>query len=158
MTRLVVPYVATMLRPETVASVGPYAEFIELDPADPAAYPRLLYGLWEAAEDVVIVEQDVEVPSSFLDDFAACRNEWCVLDPADRPGLAWMGCVRFRAALMVRFPDVVAWSQAVDDDGDRAWTWHKIDVRLERFLRAERVIPCCHSTPPAVHHHVYADR
>ena len=153
--RVVVPYVDGMLHLQTCEAVragAPRSEFVRLDPADDAAYARLLCGLWAAREDFAIVEHDVVPPDGWLAEIEACAGLWCLRGPLGRPGLDWLGCVRFRAEVMEAHPDLMAEALSISDDGDVAWTWRKGDVRLARVLRHARVVPCFHS-PQCAHLH-----
>lgn len=157
MTTLVtVPYVEGMLNVLThiaVSAEAPKASFVLLDHQDDTAYPRLLADLWAEEEDFALVEQDVEPPEGWLQEFDECDQPWCIRGPKGRPGLDWMGCVRYRRKLMKKHPDLAWRAMSISDDGDTAWTWRKIDVRMARVLRSEHVAPCFH-TPLCRHHNV----
>lgn len=153
--RLVVPHVAGILRDECRDSVlagTPHAELIELDPEDDSAYPTLLVNLWAAGDDVTICEQDVVPPVGWLTEFDACPWTWCIYEPLLRPGVSWLGAVRFRAELMAVHPTAMVEAQAISDDGERPMVWRKADVRFERWM-TERHITAHFHGPRAVHLH-----
>ncbi|MES1975758.1 MAG: hypothetical protein V4472_25145 [Pseudomonadota bacterium] len=149
---LVVPYVEGILAPETVAAVGDGARFVLIDPADDGAYSALLTDLWAKGADWSLLEQDVVPPYGWRAEFAACPWPWCVLEPKLRPGVAWLGCVRFRSELMAEHPDAMAEAQAICDDGDVAWTWRKADVRFARVMDYRHVAAHFHG-PRCEHLH-----
>ncbi len=106
-----------MLRAETVAALPAHAETVELSAGDDGAYPRLLAALWASGADWCVVEQDVVVTPTTLTDLDACPFPWCVAPPHGRPGLAWLGAVRFRSALMAEHPDAMREAMSIADDG-----------------------------------------
>ncbi len=110
----VIPYVEGMLQ-EATATLP--AEFVRIEEGDESFYPSLLIDLWESGESFTVVEQDVEPLSGFLAEFDGCPWEWDVCSPTNRPGLAWLGCVRFRSALTRRHPSAMRTAQEIGDDG-----------------------------------------
>ena len=135
-----------MLAPETAAAATlAGANLYRLDPGRDHHYAALLMALWRSGTDVTILEQDVVPPPGWLSAFEACPAGWCVIEPELRPGVAWFGCVRWRAEWMAEHSTLMADAQADNStDGDRLFTWRKVDVRFERTARAAHLAPCFH--------------
>jgi hypothetical protein len=145
---IVVPYVEGRLHPATAAAARAAGGVPwRLDPADDTAYALLLSCLWSSGEGFTVLEEDVEPPPRWTAAFDACPSGWCCRSPRLRPGLAWLGCVRFRPEFCAEHPTAMVEAMSIEDDGAPAWTWRKVDVRLERVLRGRHLTPCFHDPP-----------
>lgn len=104
---VVVPYVPGMLRPEVVAALGDASPTtVDVSGADDA-YWRLLLRLWSGGP-FMLVEQDVVVAPTTVEDMASCEAAWCAAPYlyGSMP-LTAFGCMAF-GTILGRHPDVVA--------------------------------------------------
>jgi hypothetical protein len=154
---VVVPFVAGKLQPATYKAVmarkGP-AQFICLDPAEPAGYGRLVRRLWAKQADVIICEQDVVPGRAQFAQLDRCGHGWCsFLYDSDLYGDSPMfGLVRFAGWLMKRHP--LAAEVALSDGEYRPAEvgWWEVDSRLARDLII-RGVKWHRHTPPVQHEH-----
>lgn len=117
-------------------------------------YRWLLGGLWERAEPVLVVEQDVVVPPGAVAAMIACGEPWCSHPlprhrPPHEPMLAHLGCTRFSPAIMRAVPDAFERADRVCL-GLPAGHWRHLDVTLVDVLGRAGFSPHQH-LPPAVH-------
>jgi len=148
--RIVVPF--TKLHVETMHALESAGADYELAlVGEDDSYWRLLYDLWRTGEDFVVVEHDIVVRPSVFDEFEECENEWCVAPyPFVYRLCAGLGCTRFRASLLQRFPEIM-------DEVDRMEhpefpgrrNWRTLDAAI-RDLLWERDVDRCRHAP--VHH------
>lgn len=114
-TPIVVPF--TELHPATEAALEPHRERVRyVDVSEHGAYWELFRSLWARSEDLILIEHDVEIGPDTIERFDCCEAPWCTSPYwwERRPGYAqpshtcWagLGCVRFRAALMRRVPEL----------------------------------------------------
>jgi hypothetical protein len=121
---IVQPFVT--LFPESVAAIDG-ARFVDVS-SDDQAYWRLLTDLWRKGEDFCIVEQDNVPAPGVLQEIESCPEEWCG-EPYLLGG-QWgcrFGVVRFRGALMARYPFI--------PDAIKARSWHALDSAWINHLR-----------------------
>jgi hypothetical protein len=121
--RVVVPATPDGLHPSTLPAILRSGWAAHVEPMTyTEAYYDLLCKLWADKIDFAIVEHDVEVNPETLDRFAECDHLWCAHSyevyagdvSAAYGGPFALGCVRFRAELMERFPDVVVEAGKMD--------------------------------------------
>ena len=171
---VVVPYVDGMLHPSvlpaidtaithligvTRASIIP----VQLITGDDESYWDLLNLAWgdttSYGADLVIVEQDVEIPPNALNDFAHCPEPWCSnpYDCASMLNVLALGCTRFSLGLRLACPllpqEVVGYR---DNSHLPPKHWKRLDTRIAGVLRGENYQYTCHAhNPAAIHHHPY---
>lgn len=143
MLRIVCCYVKGQLRPETSEALAlhasPFAEVhtVCLTSGDDQSYGRWLAKEWgwalEAGDSLAVVEPDIvvrpDVVEAFLHDpadYLCFPYEWLTdIGPA-------LGCTRFSAAFIARFPMLVAEAVA------SGVSWRQLDVVLMRHLLARK--------------------
>jgi hypothetical protein len=177
MIRVVCPFAGPgRPHPATRAALDAYAphwEAIDVS-GDGDAYWRLLRDLWSAAEDVVLVEHDIEITAGVVPAFEACPQPWCVhpyriptpphlrfrtASPViDLTAPQVLGCVRWRRELITAHPDAVA-----SLPPERRY-WSCLDGFLTLSLHDRGVGSphvhhpgLWHHHPEAFHHHPQAD-
>ncbi len=103
--------------------------------ASDSAYWRLLDELWRCGEDFCIVEHDVVVNASTFDELDSCEEAWCSFPhlyvcggPAGYQG---MGCVRFRASVLLKVPDAMERVAEKSDIDHAPKHWCTIDKWLQ---------------------------
>ena len=155
---ILLPY--TRLHPATARLANAHARGhvrVRLDPADDAAYWRLLAKAWRVpASDLVIVEHDIGIHAGVMPGFTVCREPWCGhAYPLDRGVmLACLGCTRFTAALKAAEPDLLDVVGEVGGDGLPAKDWRRLDVRTSDELKRRGYTLHQHE-PPVKHYHRY---
>jgi hypothetical protein len=153
--RVIVPF--TTLRPETAAALDasgfPFEE-IRVDDGD--GYFRLLSGLWRAGGAFAVVEQDIVVGPGTLPDLAACPRDWCSFGYAYMSSDCYhgLGCARFSAGLLARFPDALDIAGVMSDETHEPKHWCRLDGWLQVVLRDAGEKRCEH-LPPVGHLHRY---
>lgn len=83
----------------------------------PFAYFDILRDLWHKGEDFILIEHDIIPWPGALVTFDACEDMWCAfgyLYPPDGYIVTAHGCVRFRAEMMQRIPDLFEIVEAND--------------------------------------------
>jgi len=159
--RVVVPFVAGMLQPRTLAAVwrnGARAELAYLDRSDPTAYARLVCDLWETGQGFTIVEQDIVAPDGSLAALHDCEHPWCVhpYSVGRAPTSPMLGLVRFSTALVAAMPALARKSLARRPKRG-GWTKYRgVDLALARPLQRAGIVHHDH-WPVAEHLHDYAD-
>jgi len=153
--KIVVPYVTGGLRDETRQAVrGAPLEheprFVQLD--DTEAYWRLWHELWEAAETVTVVEQDIVPTGDVFRSFDSCPEPWCAFGyPYHHFGeYAGTGCVRFRHELLKTTEGLIDRVGAMSDSKHPPRHWCRLDAWMQIQLRnaGYRI----HVHQPAVEH------
>ena len=136
--KVVVPHTAGGLHDRTLRAVSgePNIEFVLLD--DDEAYWRLWRELWAAAEDVIVVEQDIVPNPDSFQQFEECRELWCAhAYPYSVFGLyAGTGCVRLRAELLASTPGLIDRVGLRSDDLHPAKHWCRLDAWMQNELHA----------------------
>lgn len=113
MGAVVVPYIPTHLRPETVDSVRgcdlPHT-FVELRQDQPQGYAELIIRLWRAARTFIICEQDIVPTTDQWRTLATCGHPWCFYDYDDQlyPDGPKFGLVRISRQVMLAHPQAAA--------------------------------------------------
>lgn len=155
---ILLPY--TRLHPATARLVNRHAEGhvrVRLDPADMAAYWKLLAAAWREPGDLTVIEHDIGIHAGVVPGFAECRGSWCGFPyPLDRGVmLACLGCTRFSAGLKAAEPDLLEVIGEVTGDGLPAKDWRRLDVRIGDELKRRGY--SLHQHAPSVrHYHRYS--
>lgn len=118
-----------------------------INPEDQFAYGRILRELWEAGEDLAIVEPDIVVRADVCESFLNCPELYCAwpyqwltnVGPA-------LGCTRFRSEFLKKYPDVMVKVEAQNV------TWRQLDVVLMRHVLAREYGEQPHIHLPPVEH------
>ena len=113
-TTIAVPFVS--LREETVIALS--AEQVKYAPmATDESYWELLRDLFAAGKSAIIVEQDIVVNETTIDELKICEHDWCAMPfPYRGNDRAYaLACTKFSAALMARHPDLI---EAIGEHSD----------------------------------------
>lgn len=123
------------LSPETEVALPRYAQYVDVSYSD-EAYFDLLAGLWADGKDVAIVEQDVVVNAGTIQSFRTCPHDCCcaAYQYLGSDAYAGLGCIRFRSALMRRFPDLFDLVAKHDYPGHTPRHWCTCDAAIQREL------------------------
>lgn len=154
---ILVPYVAGMLRPETKKWAEGYADaqLVELDRNDDAAYFNLLAHWWQQPGDLIVVEQDIVPRQCGIERMAFCQKSmWCTERyPIEHHTMLdnGLGCVRFSQRLKERWPGVMVRVGYIDNDGEPAKSWRRLDTRVSLVLHQLGYKPHVHSTAQHLH-------
>jgi hypothetical protein len=109
---------------------------------DDLAYGRLLAELWEEGKTFLNIEHDIfGVTPEIVAEFETCPEEWCS-SPYDyfnksakgRPG-GGLGCTKFGAKLMARWPDAMEIANHLPCVGHPDGHWCTRDLAIYRVLR-----------------------
>ncbi len=121
------------------------------------AYTQLLQKLWREGETFALVEHDIVPWRGALKQLDACDHPWCgfpypLVLPHVPAGVlhAGLGCVRFRAELLRRYPSAVDDTLAEHTEVHPSGFWCNLDDRLTRALT--RCGAVRHEHTPAVGH------
>lgn len=146
--RIVCPY--TVVSPETREALRPHpVDFVYME--DDQAYFRLLAHLWEAAEDVVIVEHDIVPWHGSLDEMIACPEQWCAFSYTLLEIVhSGLGCCKFAGSLMRAHPSLVADTLSEDSQVHPRGHWCNLDDRIRRQCHERRITQHVHG--PSVGH------
>lgn len=145
---------------------------VTLDATDDVAYWRWLVEEWTVTEpdaferytvpvtpDLLIVEQDMVPAPGVVDRMLDCPRPWCSSPYRIGSGI-WLdeglGCTKFAVRLKTRHPDLMQRVGDLDDDGQPAKTWRRLDTRIARLLRDLGYAPHRHAR--SEHLHDYARR
>ena len=121
--RVVVPF--TRLRAETVAAlemhaVGHQVEYRDVS-KDDEAFWRLWKEIWADGETFAIIEHDIVIHETVLEQFDGCGEPWCtfgypyeIFKNMSEP-YHGTGCTRFRAEVMQAIPDL--WDTVAEREG-----------------------------------------
>lgn len=162
--RVVVPATPNGLHPSTVPAILRQGWLAEVFPMlDSRAYFDLVAGLWEAGEGFAIVEHDIELGGGELNAFFSCPQPWCAHSyevfagdvAAAYGGPFALGCVRFSADLLARWPDAVTMAGELDiHPVHPPRSYAVMDSTLTQILRSCGVEVHQHY-PNVLHHHAY---
>ena len=143
----------TRISPDAIQSLvrtGHAVEFVDVSGSD-RAYFDLLAQLWAAGETFAIIEHDIVVTPSTLNELDACPHDWCAFPFRYLGRLQYgLGCVKFSAALMARIPDAIIRIGVMSDARHDRRHWCRLDAWLTTVL--ESVGEVRHEHLPEVWH------
>lgn len=150
-TTVAVPF--TNLRAETV--VGLAGEEVRYAPMlSDLSYWELLRDLWADHRSFIIIEHDIVVNETTLDELRICEHDWCAMPfPYRGQTHAYsLACTKFSGALTSRHPDLmVVVAEMWDEKHPRghwcrldAWMWEQLTLRGEKRHNHERAQPVGH--------------
>jgi hypothetical protein len=96
-------------------------------------YFDLLSELWNEGEAFCIVEHDIVIHPTALDELDNCSHDWCGF-PHEYMGcgLQWgLGCVKFGADLIARNPDAMLRVAVMSDATHDRRHWCRLDAWLQ---------------------------
>lgn len=148
--RVVVPY--TYVGREVATALGATHRPWDMLPVGGSDrdYYDLLTRLWAEGETFVIVEHDIVVHPTAIDELEQCTHEWCGFPHYyGRYGLTYgLGCVKFDAALMARHPDAMIRVGVMSDPTHPKRHWCRLDAWLQGTVLPHRgEVKHCHDTP-----------
>jgi hypothetical protein len=163
--RVIVPAVPGMLKPEVVPAILETHGCEVVPMLYPESYFYLMRDLWSAERTFCIVEQDIVVdPAHHLKSFDNCPEIWCAAsyevyqgDIADAYGYAGaLGCTRFRAELIRRYPEAIAEAGKMDmHPVHPPRSWAVMDSTLAQYLHGPHQLTPHRHYPNVTHLHVY---
>jgi hypothetical protein len=168
--RVVIPATPDGLHPTTIPAILRSGWAAHVEPCNyTEAYFDLLSKLWAERIDFAIVEHDIEVGPDTLDRFADCDHLWCAHSyevyagdvAAAYGGPFALGCARFRAELMERFPDAVEQAGKMDiHPVHPRRSYAVMDSTLTHWLRGpygpdHGGVKVHQHAPNVRHHHAY---
>ena len=170
-----VPYIGAY-PDETVAALKGHQRYgwaLSVEPVGPEehAYFDKLNQLWSLCAmgntDLLVVEGDVVIHDTVLDQFDDCPNDYCTFCYWIGASYGYgLGCTRFRAKLIAKNPDLIRVAgERVNDGIPKPYTWKRMDTRIRDEARERGLLttyvspgdvrPCIHE-PPVRHLHPYA--
>jgi len=148
----------TELHPAAKEALPPDAELVYTGDDD-FAYWRAIESRLAGAEDLVIIEHDIEIHPGVVPQLAACKSPWCAFpyfygpdkDPT-RVLYQALGCAKFSAQLQQDIPIVQkAADFAVANGLPPVPSWNACDAYICRALITAGIATCNH-TPWVTHH------
>jgi hypothetical protein len=139
--KVIYPYTNRRTEESTIALVRfcPQAERIYVGESD-FEYGILLEQLWSAGETFMLVEHDIVIHEGLVEEFAACPEEWCsspytYFDQPVTTSGGGLGCTKFAAELMARWPEMMAQANALSYPNHPNGHWCTRDVAIYQLLR-----------------------
>ena len=112
------------------------------------AYFYLFAALWEAGKSFITVEHDIVVNKSTLVGLSECVNDWCSVPYPYFVGMwAGLGCAKFDASLMRRFPDLMADVERHGNATHPPRHWCFLDTAVSTELQRRGVSTCTAHEP-----------
>lgn len=132
----------------------PQTEHVRFDPVDddPLAYGRILADLWDVAEGLAVVEQDIVIRPDVVDAFLNCPEPWCCYPYECRSSvIPMLGCTRFDSKFLCSYPDAMEEALTLPG-GYGPGHYRSVDYSLFRDVLALKhgLQPHCH-LPPVEH-------
>lgn len=127
---IIVPFVD--LRAETVKALQPedprLLRYAPVDTGD--GYWTLLRDVWAMGSPAIVVEQDIVVNETTLDELRICDFDWCAMPfPYRGEERAYaLACSKFSSALMARHPDLLEAVGRYSDELHPARHWCRLDA------------------------------
>ncbi len=120
---------------------------------DEEAYWRLLSTLWAAGKTFAIVEHDVVVRATTLEELRNCPSPWCSFQVPYVGGCAYagLGCAKFDAELIRRHPDALNEVATFSDEQHSPRHWCRLDHWLQDCVLKRRGEAMCVHGPPLKH-------
>ena len=149
--RVVVPYAGSPWRTEVGhalrAAGNPTFEWPDVSGSD-RAYFDLLSELWRDGESVIVIEHDIIIHPTALDELSACPHDWCGFPHKYGNTITYgLGCVKFSAALIARNPDAMQRVGVMFDAHHEKRHWCRLDAWLQGcVLPGNGEVKCCHET------------
>jgi hypothetical protein len=121
---------------------------------------------WQGNDDLLLIEQDIELPEGAVESFEGCPEPWCSYRYS-APGIfQWglsesLGCTRFRKEVQMAVPAAeIAGSTLTLWAGHKVPSasnivWNRIDWRISTHLKANGFKVHVHGE--AKHYHSYPD-
>lgn len=136
-TRVFIPYIEGGLRDETLKAANASGlEVIEDLLKRDDDYYNLAAALWSEGKSFITLEQDIVPHEGALKELAECPEPWCAFAYEYPPfgKYAGMGCAKFSAELIVRFPDALTETGKWKDDLHPPKHWCRVDGWLKQYL------------------------
>lgn len=134
---VVLPHTEGGLRPETrEAAIRSGLLVQDAVLASDESYHDLIAEHWAAHESFITLEQDIVPHDGALRELAECAEPWCAF-AYDYPPFgqyAGMGCAKFSADLIRRFPDALTETAKWQDDTHPPKHWCRVDGWLKQYL------------------------
>jgi hypothetical protein len=150
-TTVAVPF--TSLRAETVVALT--GEQVRYSPMlDDGSYFELLRDLWVDGRSFIIVEHDIVVNETTLDELRVCDHDWCAMPFPYRgnPMAYSLACAKFSAALIARNPDLMEIVGQRSDAKHPPRHWCRMDAWIWQLLTDRGEVRHEHSRSQPVGH------
>lgn len=136
-TRVVIPHTEGGLRPETIAAAkasGLFATDVRVH--GDSDYHDLIAERWAARASFITLEEDIVPHDGALRELAECPEPWCAFAYEYPPfgTYAGMGCAKFSADLIARYPEALGETGAWRDDQHPPGHWCRVDGWLKQYL------------------------
>lgn len=132
-TAIAVPF--TSLRAETVVALA--GEKIRYAPMlTDTSYWELLRDLWGAGQSFILVEHDIVVNETTLDELKVCDHDWCAMPfPYRGEERAYsLACTKFSKGIIARHPDLIEIVGQMSDEAHDPMHWCRLDMWLFMVL------------------------
>lgn len=152
--RVIVPF--TNLREQTKSALDTYspvqAEYFDVSAHD-EAYFDLLKSVWNDGEGFIVIEHDIEVRPTTIDELIGCEHDWCAFPYAMGGGndATALGCTKFSDNLVKAVPSFPDWLSMRGDPWAPARHWARLDTRTFAILTEQGYEE--HRHEPSVGHH-----
>ena len=134
--KIVVPY--TRLRRGVIDALVVHAKTFTLVnvAASDEAYFDLLANLWGAAKTFVLVEHDIVVNETTIDELKVCDHDWCAMGfPYRGEEKAYsLACTKFSAELIRKYPDLMEIVGQMSDSMHDPMHWCRLDMWMFMVL------------------------
>ena len=136
---LILPYVAGMLRDETIAAFERCGEAFfafPLEQNNPYRYAQLFEQLWDWPVDTLWIEHDMVPTTAQIEELLYCEKDWCTVRYHQGGGMytTGIGFAKFAASLKTRWP-VAGRNIAADPRGkEPAVMWPSLNEQVENHL------------------------
>lgn len=150
-TTVAVPF--TSLRQETVVALN--GEAVRYAPMQSdLSYWELLRDLWADGRSFIIVEHDIVVNETTLDELRVCQHDWCAMPFPYRGNThAYsLACAKFSNALIARNPDLLELVGQMSDAKHPPGHWCRLDAWIYSELMSRGEIRHEHSRAMPVGH------
>lgn len=142
---------------KSIRAHAPQAVLVDVT-GDDHAYWRQIRARWTGQQDLVLIEQDIEIPEGGVAELAGCDRDWCCYAYTifrNRQRLRHgLGFTKFSAAAQKKIsPRQIAETFALCKGCKGNGCWHHLDGAITGLLRAEGMSPHVHGD--VIHHHDY---
>lgn len=132
-TTIAVPF--SELHAETVVAL--HGEQVRYAPCRvDTDYWTLLYDLWQAKQSFIVVEHDIVVNETTIDELRVCEHDWCAMPfPYRGEEKAYsLACTKFSAGLIGRYPKLLEIVGGMSDAFHPPGHWCRLDAWTYELL------------------------
>lgn len=150
-TSIAVPF--TDLKAQTVVALN--GQEVRYAPMlNDESYWELLRDLWQIGKSFIVVEHDIVVNESTIDELRLCDSDWCAMPfPYRGEERAYsLACTKFSSALIRRHPDLMDYVAGLYDSTHSPRHWCRLDAWIWEALTTAGEKRCEHSRSEPVGH------